>query len=101
MVATANSSFVNGSEFSRKNTPFFWTMVALAALDVILLFWLLNPVAKSADYFTPSRLKASQARTTLGDAGSKPSPLGAVATHVAPKLSRSRNNITTVAYSAH
>ncbi len=99
MVATANSSFMESSEFSRGHNSFFWIMIVLAALDVVLLFWLLNPVAKSVDDLPHSRLSASQVRATVGDAGRKRSPLGAVATHVAPKLGPSRNNFNTVAYS--
>ncbi len=101
MVATANSSFIEASELPQVHgrTAFFWTMVALAALDIILLFWLLNPVSKSANDFHSSRtVHASTTRTILQDPGNKPSPLGATASRVAPKMSGSRSGFTTVGY---
>ena len=101
MVATADTSFIETSKFAQVNgrNSFFWTMVALAALDVILLFWLLNPLSSAKNDTISARLSTSQARIITGDAAAKRSPLGSVVTHVNPMI-RTRNNFTTVAYSA-
>ncbi len=106
MVATANSSFMEDSELPQvqSRTAFFWTMVALAALDIILLFWLLNPVSKSADDFHRSPISSAKTmnapttRSTVEDPGHKPSPLGGTAARVTRKLNRNRNIFTTVGY---
>ena len=91
MVATAESSFVENGEYTQAHSrAFFWTMVALAVLDVILLFWILNPVSKPVTETRP-------VQTTLGDSAAKRSPLGAVASRV-PKVTRTRTGFTTVAY---
>ena len=95
MVATADSSFVETREFTHAHGKvFFWTMLALAALDIILLFWILTPLPK------PAKTADTQTfRTTLGDSTAKRSPLGTVALRVTSKPARTRTNFTTVAYS--
>ena len=95
MVATADSSFVETREFTQaRGTVFFRTMLALAALDIILLFWILTPLPRTA-----KTAEAQAFRTTLGDSSAKRSPLGTVASRVTPKPARTRTNFTTVAYS--
>ncbi|MDQ2948282.1 MAG: hypothetical protein M3Y27_20485 [Acidobacteriota bacterium] len=101
MVATADTSLMEASRFAQTSgrNSFFWTMVALAVLDIILLFWILNPLSSAKNDIIPSRLSASQVRTIFGDAASKRSPLGSVATtHVSPRVGRYRNGFTAVAY---
>jgi hypothetical protein len=57
-------------------------MLALAALDVVMLFWILNPLSKPSNA-SPSwhRLTAPQV-DHMATVAIKPSPLGAVAKHV-------------------
>jgi hypothetical protein len=100
MVVLANSSFLESPEFSSVSgsRSFFWTMVALAALDIILLFWILNPLSRPVDYLHSAKLSGVQVESTLGNGELKRSPLGSIATRVAPKTNRSRGNFTTVAY---
>ena len=103
MIATAaDRSLMESPQLARMGgrNSFFWTMVAFAVLDVLMLFWILNPLANEKNDTIPGRPSTSQVRSTSGDAGSKRSPLGSVATHLKPKVSRNRNNFTTVAYDA-
>jgi hypothetical protein len=53
-------------------SSFFRTMLALAALDVVMLFWILNPLAKPANSLTSWRVQP----VATVNAVAKPSPLG-------------------------
>ena len=67
---------------SQKTSAFFWTMLALCILDIILLFWIFNPLRRPPkERFQHSELGHSIARLAPAtpDELAKPSPLGKVA----------------------
>ena len=67
---------------SPKISAFFWTMLVLCVLDVILLFWIFNPLRRaSSDSYQQSALVVPIARRATAGSGpsEKPSPLGKVA----------------------
>ena len=64
----------------RKQSAFFWTMLGLSVLDIIMLFWLLNPLPRASKHQRVS--PAVQSIAELGPRAlynGKPSPLGRVA----------------------
>lgn len=90
MTATANASYIEHPEFPiGRGSSFFWTMIALAALDVILLFWILNPLSKPSSNLPVARLTVAEARVSHGYDGAKHSPFGPVTTS-RPQLRASR-----------
>ena len=65
-----------------KTSAFFWTMLALCILDIILLFWIFNPLRHAPrERFQHSELGRGIARITPVTQAelAKPSPLGKVA----------------------
>ena len=81
-----NSSYMeNAGAATNEPSSFFRTMLALAALDAIMLFWILNPLSKPSNTVpSPHRLTAPQA-DHVTRVEPKPSPLGAVAKRVTTK----------------
>jgi hypothetical protein len=70
------------SDGFRKTSAFFWTMLALCILDLILLFWIFNPLRHAPrERFQHSELGHTVARIkpVTPDELAKPSPLGKVA----------------------
>ena len=65
----------------RKPSAFFWTMLGLSILDIILLFWMLNPVSGAfKEQKRPSYALHSIADPeAITSSVQKPSPLGRVA----------------------
>ena len=72
----------NERDHARSESPFFWTMLVLSLLDVLLLFWIFNPIAWADQSFRQTRDTPSTqqmlAESRLVDS-SKPSALGKVA----------------------
>lgn len=98
MIATASSSFIEIADYSSKrSSSFFWTLLTLAALDIVLLVWLMNPLSKPSDDLHSARLSSAQVRVTRGDVTAKRSPLGTVAPPVASKVIRRRSSFATLA----
>jgi hypothetical protein len=58
----------------KNNTTFRWTMVGCSVLDIVLLFWMLNPFPHRMDN---ARLCPELADIDVADSAiSKPTPLG-------------------------
>lgn len=82
-MASVSTTFLNTYRPAQlpKQKPvevFYWTMLALAVLDVILLFWIANPFSKP-----DANVRLTEA-TEMGElyrpvVDSKPTPVGPVA----------------------
>ena len=103
MVA-ANPSYFETSNLAVpavRGSSFFWSMLALAVLDVVLLFWILNPLSKPSNVLhSNSTMRPHSEIVTAEEL--KPSPLGAVA-KPAPLKTGVRRNLNTypaVAYNS-
>jgi len=77
MTATANPSYIEPAVSPARASSFFWTMIALAALDVVLLFWIVNPLSARADSLPSPSVTAAKVQVVqaLSD---KPSAFGSV-----------------------
>lgn len=76
---------------SNQPSSFFRTMLALAALDIVLLFWILNPLSKPSHVEPSWRRLAAPEIQQVTTVGVKPSPLGAVTKHASTKTRRVRS----------
>lgn len=78
MTATVNASYVDRASFAagRSASVFFRIMIALAVLDIVLLFWILNPLSKPSANLPV--VSASGPAAVEARGAPKPSPLGAV-----------------------
>jgi hypothetical protein len=86
-----NSAYIDRS--------FFRTMLAMAALDIILLFWILNPLARpSKSLLAWHRVSPPVQQMVVVNAAPKPSPLGGIPKHLTPGGSPSARRFVTVAY---
>ena len=81
-MVNASTAFANTSTmptlWPQRAPSFFWVMIALSVVDLFLLFWILNPLAR---HDSSVRLTASPVETEevgSGQAGDKPSPFGPV-----------------------
>ena len=65
----------------RKPSAFFWMMLGLSILDIIMLFWILNPVSGAfKEQNRPSyALQSIVDLEAIASSVQKPSPLGKVA----------------------
>lgn len=69
------------SESSNDSSGFFRTMLAMAALDAVLLLWILNPLSQPSNSLPEwQRSMATQSRSAMAvDSADKPSPAGRMA----------------------
>jgi hypothetical protein len=82
-MASANVSYINtypAPDWPRIRTAVYnWSLLGFGLLDVILLFWLLNPLAAQPAHHY--RLVMNQSQAPVSDQGAiadKPSPLGSI-----------------------
>jgi hypothetical protein len=77
----ANAAYIESFESRdplQGSAPFFWTMIAMAVLDVILLFWAFNPISSLHKKSFNGWSAATVEDVAQADNGAKPSPLGAL-----------------------
>lgn len=98
-MENANITYINtyaAPDWPRiRRAAYSWSLLGFCLMDVVLLFWLLNPFSGPAA--PHSRVFADQTQTVAtydADAvASKPSPLGSVVVHKAKKPVRIKASI--------
>jgi hypothetical protein len=93
-MASVNVSYVNtypAPDWPRwRRHAYNWSLLGFGLLDVVLLFWLLNPfiVQPARGYLLV--MNETQAEVGADAAVEKPSPLGSIVVHKAKTPSRTR-----------
>jgi hypothetical protein len=98
-VEHANITYINtyaAPDWPRiRRAVYSWGLIGFGLLDVVLLFWLLNPFSGPAA--PHSRVFADQSQTAaaydVDSVASKPSPLGSVVVHKAKKPVRVKASV--------
>jgi membrane protein required for beta-lactamase induction len=85
-MQNVNVSYINtypAPDWPRvRRAAFNWSLLGFFVLDLVLLFWLLNPFAAQSAQHRVFTNQAQAAVTYESDAtGDKPSPLGPVVAH--------------------
>ncbi len=93
-MQNVNVSYINtyqAPDWPRlRRAAFNWSLLGFFVLDLILLFWLLNPFEAAAAQ--RSRVFATRVQTVeASDSFDKPSPLGTVVVH--PRALRARASL--------
>jgi hypothetical protein len=97
-MQNANVSFINtypAPDWPRiRRSAFNWSLLGFFVLDLVLLFWLLNPFAAQSAQHRVFPNTAQAAVTYESNAVSdKPSPLGPLAVHKAKASSKTHASL--------